>query len=540
KPTSGMSAQAQAILDDIAKQPYTKGIKNLDNDFSSKPALKANIDRLAFYALAERDDIRAIRPVNFQDARMAQWPEEVLEAAKEHSDTEIIITLRGGEFFSPKTGYMPAAAIKAQEKAHQRAFDDILSKADLSADTNTSATTHLSLGILHGRFNFESLTKLYDAKDARILSIELNKPVAWTSLTNSTALMNLAPAWNAGYRAAGQSIVIIDSGVRKDHALFTTSGVSRVTFEACFGSNITASNGITYSSICPSQDASGDSPLGFPSSGEPNPNLAVCNTLATMPPPHTHDCSHGTHVAGIAAARKTNSVIPNTLQGVGPDASIISAQVFSYNNSVPSASAFNLDILAALIAVKNNTVVGLNNPFTINMSLGGNFYPNQSACPVTSINTAVTDLLSRGVPVIAATGNDYNKSSIASPACVPGIIKVSAVRNDSTGTTLSSFANIASQTLFPGGPFLFAPGGGDGTGVRSADRVSTTATKLMQGTSQAAPHVAGLYAAVKAANPGGVSVADVTAWIVTTGSIPVTINLPSIGNQTFRRVRAPN
>ncbi len=68
----------------------------------------------------------------------------------------------------------------------------------------------------------------------------------------------------------------------------------------------------------------------------------------------------------------------------------------------------------------------------------------------------------------------------------------------------------------------------------------TTATGLLSGTSQASPHVAGIYAAVKAANPLGVSVADVAAWVVSTGSIPVTINLPApTGNQVFRRVRVP-
>lgn len=261
KPSPGMSAQAQTILDDIAKQNFAKGIKNLENGFSSKPAIRANIDRLAFYALIERDDIRAIRLTNYQDSRPLQ-----------------------------------------------------------------------------------------------------------------------------------------------------------------------------------------------------------------------------------------------------------------------KASAFGSDILAALTAVNNNTVVGVNNPFIVNMSLGGGLYSSQSSClSITSINNTVTNLISRGVPVIAATGNDFNKSNIAWPACIPGIIKVSAVKNDSTGTTLSSFANIASQPLFPQGPFLLAPGGGDSTNVRSADRTSTTATKLMQGTSQAAPHVAGLYAAIKAANPGGISVADVTAWVVTTGSIAVTV-----------------
>ncbi|MBX3631086.1 MAG: S8 family serine peptidase [Nitrosomonas sp.] len=64
--------------------------------------------------------------------------------------------------------------------------------------------------------------------------------------------------------------------------------------------------------------------------------------------------------------------------------------------------------------------------------------------------------------------------------------------------------------------------------------------QLMSGTSQAAPHIAGVYAAVKATSPLGVSVADVTALVISTGSIPVTVNLPApTGNQVFRRVRVP-
>ena len=51
------------------------------------------------------------------------------------------------------------------------------------------------------------------------------------------------------------------------------------------------------------------------------------------------------------------------------------------------------------------------------------------------------------------------------------------------------------------------------------------------------PHVAGLYAATKAAVPG-ISVNDATAWIVGSGSIPVQVSLPgSGGTQTYRRIR---
>jgi len=130
----------------------------------------------------------------------------------------------GGGFSSAKTGYMSSAAIKAQANANQRAFDAILSKIGVS-DSSKDTSTSTEIGILHIKLSFEALAKLYDNADARILSVELNKPVAWTTLTNSTALLNLAPAWNAGYRVAEQYIVIIDTGVRKNHAFFTTGGI---------------------------------------------------------------------------------------------------------------------------------------------------------------------------------------------------------------------------------------------------------------------------------------------------------------------------
>ena len=538
RPSTAMPEEIQSILDDMTGQPYSKGIINPEKD-PNRPVIRANIDRNAFYALIERDDVKAVRLIGYTDPRVAQWPEEVLEAAKEHGEAEILITLRGGDFFSPKTGYMSSAAIKAQTNANQQTFDDILSRIGASA-LSTSMSTSLNIGVMQVRLPFEALAQLYDQADARILSIDLNKPVAWTSLTNSTVLLNMSSAWNAGYRAAGQNIVIMDSGVRKDHALFTTNNVSRVTYEACFGSNIT-SGGIIYSSICPSQNSAGDSPPGLTGSGEPYSNLTACNALASL----GHDCSHGTHVAGITAGRQSASISPSNLQGVGPDASIVSIQLFSYNATTPAAGIFNDDITAALNAI-NQSTVGLYSPFTVNMSFGGSQIYSSANCVTPYANT-IASLISKGIPVVAATGNDFNKGAIAKPACVDGVIKVSSVKNDSTGTTLSDFANIASQSKFIG-PFLLAPGGGHlyeapQTYINSADRASTTATKLMMGTSQATPHVAGVYAAIKAANPGGISVANATAWIVSTGSIPVSVTVNKDNAniiETFRRVRLPN
>ena len=118
KPSATMSQQTQNILDDMTSQNYAIGIKNAEKD-ANKPVIRANIDKNAFYALVERDDVRAIRPIGYVDPRTAQWPEEALEAAQEQGEAKIMITLRGGgELFSPKTGYMSATAIKAQASAN--------------------------------------------------------------------------------------------------------------------------------------------------------------------------------------------------------------------------------------------------------------------------------------------------------------------------------------------------------------------------------------------------------------------------------------
>ena len=537
--STDMSVQAKTMLDKLSKKAHAKGIKQKDHDFDKRPVARMNIDRTAFYALIESDDIRAIRSVGHQDTRMAHWPEDAFEAAKENNDEiEVIISLRGGELFSAKTGYMTQAAIQKQAKANQRAFDSIFRK--IGHENTDSTNTSQDLGILQTKLTFDALTKLYDHKDPRILSIEINKPELVTMLTNSTSLMNMSPSWNAGYRAAGQNIVIIDSGVRKDHAFFKTNGVSRVTYEACFGTN-KVNGGIAYSSICPSQDSSGGSPLNLLGSGEPYANLTVCNALAAS---QIHDCGHGTHVAGIAAGRQSASITPSNLQGIGPDAWIVAIQVFSYNNTVPSAIVFNGDYLRALKVLYDNTVPGYANPYTVNMSLGTPaVYADTASCTAAdtllSIRTTIKDLTSRGVPVVIATGNSGSKNGISFPACLPDAIKVSAVLNDAAGTGLPSFANIGKPSNFTG-PILLAPGGGGATFVRSSDRATTVATKQMQGTSQATPHAAGMYAAVKSDHPAGISVADVTAWVITIGSIGITYNLPApVGTQSFRRLRAP-
>ncbi|MBF6649106.1 S8 family serine peptidase [Methylobacter sp. BlB1] len=544
RPSPELSDQIARRLNNINAHPVARTFKNYDASPSRAPApspsFRARIDKNAFYELRESEDVRAIKPIGFVDARPAQWPADVLKSAQTDGSAEVIITLRGGAIFSAKAGFMSPKALKAQADANQRAFDDILADADTSS-TSATVASYAATGAIHARVPYDVLARLYKNADPRILSIELNQPAAEAMLTNSTGLMNMQSAWNAGYRAAGQKIIVMDTGIRKNHELFKMNGATKVTYEACFGTD--GSDG--YRSICPSKDVKGDSPLGLAGSGEPYADVTTCASLAADNIDY-HDCSHGTHVAGIAAGRQSPYISPSSLQGVAPDAELISAQVFSYDKTNLKAGAFNGDIQAALDAVLSATTPDTNNPYVVNVSLGGEIFSGD--CPNYSINVknAIESLASRGVPVVVATGNNGSsdgksgsRNGISWPACVPYAIKVSSVFNDTNGTALAEFANIGDPANFTG-PILLTPGGGGGTLVRSADRASTTATKQLQGTSQAAPHAAGVYAAIKAAIPG-ISVADATAWIITTGSIPVTYNLPApVNTQTYRRIRIPN
>lgn len=178
---------------------------------------------------------------------------------------------------------------------------------------------------------------------------------------------------------------------------------------------------------------------------------------------------HGTHVAGIIAAKQGNGYGG---AGVAPEADILSINVSDSSGSITD------DTLARAIQYAAN-----NGADIINMSLGGTYYASSS-----TLQNAVNYAYNRNVTVFAAMGNEYSNAK-CSPACLKHVIAVSAVNKDGY---LASFSNYGTWAD------LAAPG---------QDIMSTTPNgyAIWDGTSMATPVAAGvaaLYISALGYNPG--------------------------------------
>ena len=131
------------------------------------------------------------------------------------------------------------------------------------------------------------------AEFTRIVEDRLNAPTLQQSIPGIGADI----AHDADITGNGVAIAILDTGVQSTHVNFG----GRVVAEACFSSNFP---GYNATSLCPN----GQETQFGPGAAEP------CND----------QCSHGTHVASIAAGDD------DVVSGVAPDADVIAVQVFSY------------------------------------------------------------------------------------------------------------------------------------------------------------------------------------------------------------------
>ncbi|WP_422742474.1 S8 family peptidase [Micromonospora sp. WMMD754] len=212
------------------------------------------------------------------------------------------------------------------------------------------------------------------------------------------------------------------------------------------------------------------------------------------------DCEgHGTHVAGTVGGKT---------YGVAKKVRLVSVRVLDCRGRATVDQ-----VVAGIDWVTADHRAGA--PAVANMSLGGARSDAQ--------NDAVTRSIADGVSYAIAAGNSGTDACQVSPASTPEAITVGATwQNDSR----TWFSNI--------GPCLdiFAPG----VAVKSAYAGGDTWTRILVGTSQAAPHVAGTAARVLSAHPTWTP-AQVHSYL-TTNATAGTITDPGPGSPN-RVLHAP-
>ncbi len=336
-----------------------------------------------------------------------------------------------------------------------------------------------------------------DRNVTAIFADTLSKPL----LSDSSILIGATNSASAGFSGQGQVVAIIDTGVDKTHSFLS----GKVVHEACFSTTNT-SNGST--SVCPG---------GAASRVGSGAGTACSNSIS--------GCSHGTHIAGIAAGKGAS------FSGIAKDANIISIQVFSRfsdtrlcGSSGPCVLSYTSDQLSALDHIysqRNNYNIA-----AVNMSLGGGEF--STLCDGNPLKAGIDLLRSAGIATVVASGNDGFSSAISAPACISSAISVGSTTKVDT---VSSFSNSASFLD------LLAPGGS----INSSVPGNTFAS--FSGTSMAAPHVSGAIAILKSVKPDA-SIDQIENALKQTGALVTdsrnNISIPRIDVNSARSALTPS
>ncbi len=201
---------------------------------------------------------------------------------------------------------------------------------------------------------------------------------------------------------------------------------------------------------------------------------------------------HGTHVAGSIAARGNNRL---GVAGVAYASKIMPLRTLTEDED---NSGNTYDLIQAI-----RYAAGLSNDANqlpqrpadiINLSLGFDG-------PIPSIENLINTITDRGVIVIAASGNE-SASQVTYPAAYDNVFAVGATDLEGRVTSYSNTGS-ALDLVAPGGDMrVDLNGDGYPDGILSTGmNGNTPAYTFLEGTSMATPHVAGVFALMKAVNP---------------------------------------
>lgn len=281
--------------------------------------------------------------------------------------------------------------------------------------------------------------------------------------------INLPQAWDLTTGSTGTVVAVIDTGI-----LYDPADPSR-THPDFVGKVLPGFDFI--SSASNARDGDGRDPNPFDEGDTPDGQSSY----------------HGSHVAGTVAAATNNGV---GVAGVDWNAQILPVRVLGVEGGTVA------DINDAVLWTAGFSVAGVpDNPnpaHIINLSLGGP--------PVCSpAEQAVFDqVVAAGTIVVVAAGNDNMDAGGFSPASCAGVITVGATDFNGSRAPYSNYG-AALDVMAPGGD-TDADANGDGfpDGVLSPvlnDSNGTFDYGFYNGTSMAAPHVAGVISLMRALEP---------------------------------------
>ncbi|MEL7312632.1 MAG: S8 family peptidase [Pseudomonadota bacterium] len=280
----------------------------------------------------------------------------------------------------------------------------------------------------------------------------------------STGGLNLPTAWDTT-TGAGTVVAVIDTGYRAhpDLAANLLPGYDMIsdTFVSVDGDG---------------RDSDATDPGDFSTAGQCGPGE-----------PARSSSWHGTHVAGTVAAVTNNGT---GVAGVAYGAKIVPLRALG------RCGGFTSDIADSIIWASGGSVPGTpanaNPADVINMSLGGG-----GSCSTTT-QSAINTARANGSTIVVAAGNSNTNASGFNPANCSGVITVASTNRNGGRAYYSNFG-AAVDVAAPGGDVRASASNGVLSTLNSGSSgPGSNNYEFYQGTSMAAPHVAGLAALLKA------------------------------------------
>ena len=386
--------------------------------------------------------------------------------------------------------FAPEAKLSAAERAQQQqeiaAAGDRLRKTfsspARSAGGHRVLSTFKSIPFAAMEVTPAELARLL--ADPNVLTIAEDEPTL-PQLTYSVPLIGAPAAWIEGATGTGQTVAVLDLGAQTGHPFLRdpATGQSKVVYEA-------ACNGGTC---------------------KPGKGLAERGS--------TNGDSHGTSASGIIVGQRAESAAGrgDSLTGVAPDARLIfMSGLYPSDFLAAFEKVYELRNQYKIAAVSFSIGYGDRNRKPILLD------PRECSVSYASLGAIISNLREAGTATVISAGNNGdisgntgNTARLMAPSCLPMAVSVGAVfpsqltGNKAAGTEYKT-------AIYPCGGFnqpvvvdevacfsntspnltLLAPGYPTET-----SGLNGTYNRFFSGTSAAAPHAAGAFAALKSKVP---------------------------------------